>query len=68
MPRMNDVDPYLNVANRLSQQPPARVCGTCFYHQHEYIDDGWVCVNDASDRCTDWTDYDDTCDEWEGRN
>lgn len=21
-------------------------CGTCRYHQHEDINDGWVCVND----------------------
>lgn len=42
-------------------------CGTCKYHQHESIDDGWVCVNSYSDFCSDWTDYDFCCDEWEGR-
>lgn len=42
-------------------------CGTCKWHHHESVDDGWVCVNADSDFCTDWTDYDDCCDEWEGR-
>lgn len=44
-----------------------RICGTCRWHKHEDISDGWVCVNDQSDYCADWTDYDDTCDEWEGK-
>lgn len=43
------------------------ICGTCKYHHHENVDDGWVCVNDESDYCTDFTEYDDTCNEWEGR-
>ena len=25
-----------------------KCCGTCKYHYHENIDDGWVCVNDRS--------------------
>lgn len=24
-------------------------CGTCRWHQHESVDDGWVCVNPDSD-------------------
>lgn len=43
------------------------VCGTCKYHEHENIDDGWVCVNDKSEYFADWTEYNDTCEEWEGR-
>ena len=42
-------------------------CGTCRYHAHEDIDDGWVCVNGDSDYVADWTDYDFCCDEWEER-
>ena len=42
-------------------------CGTCKYHVHESIDDGWVCVNSDSEYCTDWTDYDHYCDEYEER-
>lgn len=44
-----------------------KICGTCKWHKHEGIDDGWVCVNDRSDYCTDWTDYEDTCEDWEER-
>ena len=41
-------------------------CGNCKWRQYDIID-GWVCVNDQSDFCTDWTDYDWCCDEWEER-
>ena len=36
-----------------------RICGTCRWHQHEDISDGWVCVNDQSDHRADWTGHDD---------
>ena len=45
-----------------------KICGTCYWHQYEYINSDWRCVNDSSDYCTDWTDYDDTCDEWTAKN
>jgi hypothetical protein len=44
-----------------------QVCGNCKWHRHEDIDDGWVCVNADSEHCTDWTEYKDTCEDWEGR-
>lgn len=44
-----------------------RLCGTCKYHKHESIDDGWICVNADSEYVADWTEYDFCCDEWEGR-
>lgn len=44
-----------------------KCCGTCRWHSHEDISDGWVCVNDESDYCTDWTDYDHCCEDWEER-
>lgn len=44
-----------------------RCCGTCRWHEHEHIDDGWVCVNAESRYCTDWTDDSDSCEEREGR-
>jgi hypothetical protein len=28
-----------------------KCCGTCRWHKHEDIDDGWVCVNDQSEYC-----------------
>lgn len=43
-------------------------CGTCKWHQHESIDDGWICANDESEYCTDWTEYDDWCQDWENKN
>lgn len=45
----------------------AKCCGTCKWHEHEDIDDGWVCVNAESDNCAAWTEYGDSCEEWEGR-
>lgn len=42
-------------------------CGNCKYHVHESIDDGWVCTNDESDNCADWTEYSDWCIDWELR-
>lgn len=42
-------------------------CGTCRWHEHEDIDDGWVCVNPESEYCTDWTDYEHNCLDWEPR-
>ena len=44
-----------------------KVCGTCYWHEHEAMTDGWICINNKSDHCTDWTNYDDTCDEWEAK-
>lgn len=44
-----------------------KCCGTCKYHQHENIDDGWVCVNSDSEYVADWTEYNDWCGEWEER-
>ena len=45
-----------------------KCCGTCKWHSHEDISDGYVCVNDESEYCTDWTDYDHCCEDWEGRD
>ena len=42
-------------------------CGTCAWHQHEDITEGWVCVNAGSIFCTEWTDYKDSCCMWEDR-
>jgi len=42
-----------------------KICGTCRWHQHECICDGWVCVNNESDMCTEWTEYGYSCEQWE---
>ena len=45
-----------------------KCCGTCKWHKFENISDGFVCVNSDSDYCADWTEYCDSCEEWEKRN
>lgn len=40
-----------------------KCCGTCKYHYHKNICDGWECVNDRSEYFADWTEYSDSCDE-----
>lgn len=42
-------------------------CGTCRYHRHDDIADGWVCANSDSEYYTDFTEYKDHCQDWEGR-
>lgn len=39
-----------------------KCCGTCKWH--EKWRDGWICINNDSEFCTDWTDYDHCCEEW----
>lgn len=43
-------------------------CGTCKYHTHEDITDGFVCCNGNSEYVADWTDYEHCCDEWKGKS
>lgn len=43
------------------------VCGTCKWHEPEPIDRGWVCCNADSEYCSDWTEFSDSCEEWEER-
>lgn len=43
-----------------------KCCGTCIYHKKEDIDQGWVCVNPDSEYIADWTEYGDSCEDWEG--
>ena len=44
-----------------------QICGTCQHHKYEHVSQGWECVNGASDYCTHWTEYNDTCEHWEER-
>lgn len=43
------------------------ICGECKWHKYEEIDRGYVCVNADSPYCTEWTDYSDSCREFEQR-
>ena len=45
-----------------------RCCGTCKWHLYENIDEGFVCTNIDSEYCADWTDYADSCEDWEGED
>lgn len=45
-----------------------RCCGTCKWHWYENIDEGFVCTNIDSEYCADWTDYADSCEDWEGKD
>lgn len=40
-------------------------CATCKYHYFKKIDQGYVCVNSDSEYCTEWTDDNDFCSEYE---
>ena len=40
-----------------------QVCGTCYWHRRDGKD--WICSNGSSDLFADWTDCDNTCEEWE---
>lgn len=44
-----------------------RICGRCRHHKHEDIDDGWVCVNPDSECFSDWTEWGDSCEDFEER-
>lgn len=45
-----------------------RKCENCRYYEHEDIDDGYVCVNDNSEYCTDWVEPDNFCRDWSGKD
>ena len=60
-----DGEDYMNTRYP-EKEEKKECCGTCRYHVHEGIDDGWVCVNDTSLYCADWTEYDFCCDDYEG--
>lgn len=50
-----------------SETSQVKCCHNCKYHQHEDITDGWICVNGDSEYIADWTEFDDTCEDWEER-
>ena len=51
------------------------VCGTCKYHEHIYasvrkyedikVNNGWMCMNELSENQGYYTEYSDSCDDWE---
>ena len=43
------------------------ICGHCKYHRTDR-DGDWYCANPDSDYYTDWTEYNDGCEDGEERN
>lgn len=43
------------------------ICGECKYHAYDEFGKAWVCTNGSSDYVADFTDYTDTCEEFEQR-
>ena len=43
------------------------ICGTCKFHIVEECTGCWECVNPESDYCTDYTEYTDSCMDYERR-
>ena len=44
-----------------------KCCGNCAYHQYYNKTDDWVCCNAESENVADWTDFNDSCMDWEGK-
>ncbi|MCD8209051.1 MAG: hypothetical protein LUD72_14025 [Bacteroidales bacterium] len=44
-----------------------KCCGTCKYHRFNKNDDEWVCLCPDSYYFGDYTEYDDKCEDWEGK-
>jgi len=42
-------------------------CANCQYHEFEDITKGWICVNQSSSHCADWTEDSQSCPYWEQR-
>lgn len=43
-------------------------CGTCQYHMPDNTwPDDWICTNPESERCGDWSEYEDICECYEER-
>lgn len=42
-------------------------CGTCEYGSYDPMQ-GYVCVNSNSEYCTDFVEYDHTCEDWEEKD
>ena len=41
-----------------------KTCKTCYWHE----DYNWVCFNGLSPHCADFTQPEDSCEEWEGKS
>ena len=44
-----------------------RNCGHCAYHKKDKEKKAWMCVNERSDSCGDYTQFTERCPDFEGR-
>lgn len=44
------------------------ICGKCKYHRYDIAFEEWYCANKQSENWAEITQYDDECEDWEGRN
>lgn len=42
-----------------------RCCGNCKWHEHDELFGDWVCVNADSEYLSDFTGFEDSCEEFE---
>ena len=43
------------------------ICGNCKYHQLADVANEWVCMNEESENYADYTEYSDSCEDYEER-
>ena len=43
-------------------------CGTCRHHKFDYDSGEWICNADFADNFGQFTEYKDTCEDWEDKD
>ena len=51
----------------MRRRDEAKICGTCRHHYKSKLTGEYACTNGESAYCTDYTDYECTCEDWERR-
>jgi hypothetical protein len=44
-----------------------QICGTCRIHWCDVQSEEWYCANHKSENSNEFTEYSDTCEDWEGK-
>lgn len=47
------------------EEPKKKCCGTCRWHEYDETEEAWVCVSENSENYSDFTAYNDSCDEYD---
>lgn len=53
--------------SRMDDRTEEQNCGTCLYHKKDNDEGDWVCDNHDGEYFQDFTGYDDSCPDWEGK-